>query len=130
MVKNLIREGVVSSVDEKKCTARLTFPDRDGLVSAELAILQPAGAKNKYYALPDVGDVCLAIMFPNDENGSGVIIGSRYSDKCKTPAQNQNVSMIKFEDGTYLKYDRAKHELRINCVGKIYINGTQIRLND
>lgn len=128
-LKNLIREGLVSSVDAEKCTARVVFHDRDNLVSAELPILQPASAKNQFYSLVDVGDSVVCIFAPNAQDGCGFIIGSRYDDKNNPPAHNQDISCIKFSDGTTLSYNRQSHELEINCVGNIRINGKRIDLN-
>lgn len=130
-MKNLIRFGIVSSVDPKKCTARVTFPDRDNLVSAELPILQAVGLKNKSYFLPDVNESVVCLMMPNDPlSRGGFILGSFFNDKTAPPADNRDISRIKFEDGTAISYDRAAHELRIDCVGKIFINGSEVRIND
>ena len=128
-LRSMLRFGIVSSVDASKCTARLTFPDRDNLVSAELPILQAAGAKNKFYCLPDVGDECVCLCPNNDDSNGGFIIGSFYHDKCAPPTTNPEVSAIKFSDGTTISYDRATHELRIDCVGTIRINGRQVMIN-
>lgn len=131
MDTNLIREGIVSAVYPERCSCRVTFPDRDNLVSAELAILQPAGAKNKFYSLVDVGDSVVCLMIPNDEHGNGgYVIGSRYDDKNAPPAQIQDISLIRFDDGTTISYDRAEHLLEINCVGNVIIKGKNIFLND
>ena len=130
-MKNLIRAGQVSSVNPVRCTARVTFLDRDNLVSAELPVLQPCAAGNQFYSLPDVGNSVLCLMLPNDDcGGTGFILGSLYSDEKKPPTDNQDVSMIRFDDDTTISYNRKTHELRIDCVGKIFINGTEIHLND
>ena len=93
--------------------------------------MQPAGAKNKFYSLVDVGDSVLCLMCPSDVEGNGgYVIGSRYDDKNPPPAQAQDISMIKFSDGTTLSYNRASHALNINCVGKIFIKGKEIHLNE
>lgn len=131
MDTNLIREGIVSAVYPERCSCRVTFPDRDNLVSAELAILQPAGAKNKFYSLVDVGDSVVCLMCPNDAQGNGgYVIGARFDDKNPPPAQIQDISLIRFEDGTTISYDRAEHLLEINCVGNIKIHGKRIDLNE
>lgn len=39
-IRNMLRVGRVSSVNGAACTARVTFPDKEGLVSAELPVLQ------------------------------------------------------------------------------------------
>lgn len=129
-MKNLIRAGIVSAVNPATAKARVTFLDRDNLVSAELPVLQPCAAGNQFYSLPDVGNSVLCLMLPNADDGSGFILGSLYSDEKKPPTDNQEVSMIRFGDGTTISYNRKTHELNINCVGDIKINGRNIYLND
>ena len=129
-IKSLVRVGKVSAVIPERCACRVVFDDRDNLVSAELPVLQSSCLNNKFYGLPDVNDSVVCLMFPNDQNGGGVVLGSFYHEKNLPPAQVQDTSMIKFGDGTEIKYDRARHELSINCVGNIKINGKEIHLND
>lgn len=129
--RTLIREGVVTQVIPERCSCRVTFEDRDGLISAELPILQPVCFKDKFYALPDIGDEVVCLCLPNDPNAnSGYVIGSRYHDKNLPPADSIDISRIRFDDGTTISYDRSKHELSINCVGKILINGSEVRINE
>ena len=130
MEKNLIRYGKVSAVIPERCAARVVFDDRDNLVSAELPILQSSCLNNKWFSLPDVGDSVVCLMAPNDSNGTGFVLGSFYHEKNLPPAQVQDTSMIQFGDGTEIKYDRARHQLSINCVGNIKINGKRIDLNE
>ena len=129
-IKSLVRFGKISSVDPTKATARVVFDDRDGLVSAELFVLQPSCMNNQFYSLPDVNDSVVCLMFPNDEHGGGVVLGSFFTEKNLPPAQNQDIGMIKFSDDSYIQFDRSKGELRVNCKGKIFINGEEIHLND
>lgn len=129
-IKSLIRCGKVSAVIAERCAVRVVFDDLDSLVSAELFVLQSSCMNNRFYNLPDVGDSVVCLMAPNDEHGSGFVLGSFYTEKNIPPAQNQNISMIKFGDGTEIKCDRESHELRINCTGKIFISGKEIHLND
>ena len=130
MIKNLIRFGKISSVNPKDCTCRVVFGDRDNLISAELPVLMPCAFKNKAYALPDVDESVVCLMMPNDDSGGGFILGSFFHDKSAPPVDNQDISMLKFEDGTKIFYDRRKHELRVECVGKIFINGSEVHLNE
>lgn len=127
---NFLREGVVTAVYAERCSARVEFQDKDSMVSAELPILQPAGARNKFFFLVDVGDSVVCLFAPNSDDGTGFIIGSRYHDNCPPPATGQNVSMIRFDDGTFLRYDRAAHLLEVNCVGNIKFNARRIDLNE
>ena len=129
-IKNLIRQGVISAVYPERCAARVTFEDRDGLVSAELPILQASCLNNQFYSLPDVGDCVLCLMLPNDQHGSGFVLGSFFNDKNPPPAASQDISLIKFADGTQISYNRSSHLLSVNCVGNIKINGKRIDLNE
>ena len=130
-VKQLIRFGKVSEVIPERCACRVVFEDRDNLVSAELPILQPSCLQNAFYSLPDINDNVVCLMTPNDTQGnSGFVLGSFYTEKNLPPAQDENISMIKFSDGTTLSYNRQSHLLSVNCVGNIKINGKRIDLNE
>lgn len=130
-VKNLIRFGKVSEVIPERCACRVVFSDRDNLVSAELPVLQSSCLNNKFYTLPDVDDSVVCLMMPNDQQGnSGFVLGSFYTEKNPAPAQNQEISMVRFGDGTTITYNRESHELNIDCKGDIKIKGKNIYLNE
>lgn len=125
-----IREGKVTAVYPARHSARVTFPDKADLTSAELPIIIPCAAKNKIYALPDVGDTVVCLMAGNSENvGDGWIIGSRYTDKASPKVNNQDVTRMDFGDGTFVEYNRKTHALQIVCKGEIIIKGENIYLN-
>lgn len=128
-IRNLIRQGVVSAVYPAKATVRVVFADRDNLVSAELPVLQGFGLKNKSYVLPDVNESVVCLMLPNGDDGQGFVLGSFYHEQSPPPAQSQDISMIRFADGSSISYDRAKHELSINVNGTIRIKGRQVFIN-
>lgn len=44
-IRNMLRVGRVSSVNGAACTARVTFPDKEGLVSAEPPYCRGASAR-------------------------------------------------------------------------------------
>lgn len=129
-VKNLIRFGKVSEVIPERCACRVVFEDRDNLVSAELPILQSSCLQNAFYTLPDVNDSVVCLMTPNDTQGnSGFVLGSFFTEKNLPPAQNQEISMIRFGDGTTIQYNRESHALTVNCKGNITLKGKNIYLN-
>lgn len=143
--RNFSREGVVSAVFPERHSARVTFEDRGGLVSAELPVLTLFAYKNKSYALPDVGERVVVLAAANDvTSGSGYIIGSLYTgNNLPQPAETgENITRLEFADKAFISYDRKKHlltlhfqddstithdaetgELSINCKGDILING-------
>lgn len=86
---------------------------------------------NKSYAMPDVGEKVICLFMTNDEtSGAGVIIGSRYHDKSTPKVASQDKARIDFKDGTFIEYDRASHELKIECVGDIFIKGKRVFINE
>lgn len=81
MVSSLIRVGIVSTVDSSRYTVRVTFPDREGLVSGELPLVAPPGL----HRLPNVGDNVLCVFLGNGIR-SGYCLGTFYSD-LETPPE-------------------------------------------
>lgn len=129
--RQIVREGIVSAVYPQTHSARVCFQDKDNLISANLPVLTTCAYKNKSYSLPDVGESVVCLFATNDEDGgSGFIIGSRFHDKSQPVESSQDISRLDFGDGTFIRYDRKTHELKIKCVGKIFIDGKEIHLND
>lgn len=129
--RQIVREGIVSAVNPQAHSARVTFPDKDDVVSDWLPVLCLFGMENKSYALPDVGESVICLFASNDDlSGTGFIIGSRYDDKNTPKANSQDICRLDFKDGTFIQFDRAKSELRIECKGDIIINGKRIYLNE
>ncbi|MFD2084386.1 hypothetical protein ACFSND_03970 [Brevibacillus brevis] len=55
-MKNILRVGIVSSVDERDATARVVFGDREDVVSYNMDILSRGSFLLKDYWLPDVNE--------------------------------------------------------------------------
>ena len=69
----MIKVGKVSSVNEKKGTARVLFPDRQNSVSGDLFIVVPFTLSGKVYYMPEINERVVCIY---DENVTGFIVGS------------------------------------------------------
>lgn len=126
--KNLIRMGRVSSTDPGTMTVKVVFEDKDNLVSDSIPVLARGSSRNKDYWLPDVGEQVCCLMLPNGHN-AGICLGSYYSESDPSGRYGQDVRRIDFGDGTYLSYNRASHELEINCVGHVVIQGQIVDIN-
>lgn len=128
--RDLVRVGIVSSVDPAKATVRVTFPDNDNLVSGELRILNRGGVKNRDYWLPDVDDEVVCIFPTNDANYcDGFIVGALFNEKSPPNASSQDVFRLDFGDGSFVQFDRSSGALEINCKGNVTIKGAKINLN-
>lgn len=129
--RQIVREGKISAVFPERHTVRVEFEDKGNLVSDELPVLTTWALDNKMFHMPDVGETVVCLFASNADNtGTGWVIGSRFHDKSTPNANKQDITRIDFKDGTFLQYDRSKHELRVKCVGNIYINGKNIYLNE
>ena len=142
--RRLIREGVVTAINEASMTARVTFEDRDALVSSELPILaRGSSSAAADYWLPSLEDTAVCIFAPNDDqSGQGWLLGTRYNEK--NPPAKAGGRRVQFADGTTIEYvDGALNisvsgalninvsgDINITADGNINIKGKQIHLND
>lgn len=129
-LKNMARVGIVSSVNGKTCRARVTFPDKDGMVSDELPVLQIGASDTAGYWVPEVGTHVLCLFLPNP-SGKGMNVGfilGAYYTKAKPPQENdESVRSIKFPDGSFIKYDHGA--ITINAASQITLKAPVININ-
>lgn len=78
--------GIVSTVDRKKCTARVVFEDLDNSVSYNLKVLVRNTLKKKDYWMPEEKEAVLCIFLGNGIE-TGFIFGSFYSEEDKPPEE-------------------------------------------
>ncbi|MCY7486422.1 phage baseplate assembly protein V [Paenibacillus alvei] len=116
-MRNAIRIGVVSSVNEQKASARVAFFDQDDMVSDELPILYlPTGAQT--YAVPKVGDSVVCAFSGND----GFVVGTYYGESDAVPSSNNQLG-VWHEDGSYVYFDRSSGTLNVKAAGGVKIEG-------
>jgi len=116
----MIRVGEVVAVDEKNCRVRVRLKDCDGMVSYWLPVVVPKSKDDKFYFLPDVGELVLCAFLDYGVE-QGFVLGAIYNKKDLPPVSSRDKLHIKFKDGTFLEYDRNSHKLKIHCKGDIEI---------
>ena len=107
-----IRIGIVSSIDPDRGTAKVTFKDRDGIVSRDLPLNFTKTLHDYDYCMPDVGER-VRCFFDPEAPSRGFILGSFPSDTREPPIKNSNKRYTLFRDGTLIEYDRALHKLTV-----------------
>ena len=120
---NWIRIGEVSSVDPKKCTARVVFDDEDGFVSNDLPIVQRNTQNTKDYWLPAVGEDVICLFLPCGEE-DGFILGSFYADEIEPPVNSETKRYLEFPDGAKFEYDWKESKLSA-VIGDTQIEATE-----
>ncbi len=118
------RVGRVVSVNAERMTCRVTYPDRDGQVSGELALLTRGTSGTKDYWCPAIGDDVAVLLLGNSKNYSaGWVLGCFFNDRTPPNAADAQTRRIDFADGTVIEYDGASSSLNITCAGTINITG-------
>lgn len=140
VLRNIVRDGVVSSVDDAAGTARVAFSDQSGVVSYDLRVMQRNTHKNQDYAMPDVGEQVLCLFLPVGVE-AGFILGSFYGRDTERPANTRDIRATVYEDGTRVEYNRESHALTVdvpeggstvtvNCAGSVTVNCPKIDLGE
>lgn len=122
----MFKMGIISKIDYKKAIVKVAFREERGRDDGEkfetgwLPVLQLRTSKDKYYTMPDKGEQVVCMMDEDCENG--VCLGAVYSEVNKpTGKMKQDTSVIEFDDGTSIVYDRAASKLTIDAVGNLAI---------
>ncbi len=134
--EKLIREGVVTKINDTLMSARVSFEDRDSLTTSELPILgRGSSSVAGDYWLPSIGDRAICLFAPNDDqSGNGWIIGTRFSKL--DPPVKQGGRRLVFENGTAVEFDdkdiniTVAGDLNIKVTGNVSVSGSMIYLNE
>ena len=117
-IRDIFRIGKVSGQNGKNGTVRVTFPDKDDLVSGELLRLR--------------GQCPVLCCFLPNPSGRGMndgfVIGGFYSTEDPPEETDPKVRCIKLPDGCYIKFDGAGN-IEIHATGNLTLTGARIDLN-
>ncbi len=123
IVMHTDRIGKVTNVYPERGSVRVEIADIDHVKTYELPVIFSKTHKDKYYCMPDIHEHVLVKFLPNGLE-QGFVIGSFYSSADKPPVADPDKHHIHFSDGTFIEYDRKKHELKVSVQGKITVNAT------
>lgn len=130
-IRDIFRIGKVSSVNGAACTVRVTFPDKDDMVSAELPIVVVGSHGTKGYWVPEVDTQVLCCFLPNPSGrgmNDGFVLGGFYSTEDPPEETDPKVRCIKLPDGCYIRFDGAGN-VHIHATGNLTLTGARIDLN-
>lgn len=121
------QEGIVSDVDATKHRVRCKIPALEDLETDWLAVVTPNSGGNKFYCLPDEGELVALLLDARGEGGC--VIGAIYNDEDKPPAADKNIWKKVFTNGTTIEHDRNSGDITIHASGKVIVNGSDIDVN-
>ena len=110
----MLKFGIVTNINPTLAQARVQFAD-DDILSYWLPILQQKTQKDKFYAIPDIGEHVACLMDTNSEEG--VILGAIYSALDSTPVSSKSQLMITFEDESFIQFDKTTGILTLKFKG-------------
>ena len=110
----MLKFGIVTNINPTLAQARVQFAE-DDILSYWLPILQQKTLKDKFYAIPDIGEHVACFMDENSEEG--VILGAIYSSADTTPAISKTQLMIKFEDESFIQFNKETGILTLKTKG-------------
>lgn len=114
-VAEIIKWGVVSSINPQNATARVTFSDRDSVVSYDLPITFANTGFAKMYSMPKVGQP-VKCSFLGTGMEDGFIDGSFYNSE-NMPPKTGNVHYVAFDDGAFVEYDADSKAITLKSGG-------------
>lgn len=121
----MLKFGIVTNINPLTAQVRVQFAE-DDILSPWLPVLQQKTLKDKFFAIPDVGEQVACCLDDNAEDG--VVLGAIYSNVDSCPAVSQKQLLIKFEDGSFIEYSKETEELtlvfkKINIIADILNTG-------
>lgn len=122
-LSQLVRVGIVSSLDEKAVTARVTFDDQDDLTSFNLSVMVKNTDKNADYWMPDIGEQVVCLFLPIGAQ-QGWILGSFYDETHTPPASTGNQRVVRFGNGTTITQDREANLFKLEATGDVEVIAT------
>lgn len=109
----MYRIGIVKQQDIPNVRVRVTFPDRDQMVSWWLPVEQHGTQNDKQFWMPDIGEQVVCDMDEHDEDGS--VRAATYSTTDTPPAgMTANKRHLTVKDGAIFEYDRSSHALLVS----------------
>ena len=115
-----IKQAKVSEVLPEEMAVRVTYEDRDNVVSAKLPIMCQGSGTNFNYWLPDVGEQVI-VNESEDGTGEGFVMGSYYSGTVPPECRDGNTRRTKFSNGDFVEHNRATGDMNIRCGGNLTI---------
>ncbi len=114
------QEGIVSAIDATKHRVRVKFEHLDGLESDWLAVRADSAYQNSTYDIPDKGSLVGCILDNNGE--TGMVLGCIYNDKDRPPADDNNLWVKEFSNGTRIEHNRSSGEVTVSGCNVVNID--------
>lgn len=111
-----VRVGEVKKIYDKEHRVRVLFHDLQlngqKVLSWKLPVVVPSSWKDMAYWLPCIGDYVLCLFLPFGRE-QGFVLGGYYADPEPRPVIDRNKFHMRWEDDTWIEYDKDIHEFNV-----------------
>lgn len=120
--------GTVAEVDAAAHAVRVTLPALEGMQTDWLPVVSLAAGGNRFYALPDPGELAVCLLDARGEGG--VCLGVIYNAADPAPAADRNIWMKQFANGTVISHDRTSGLVTVDTPGEVRIkSGAKVTID-
>ncbi len=117
---NVVTIGTVAEVDAAAARVRVRVGD---LLSDWRPWLAPRAAGVSVWSPPEVGEQ-VVLLCPWGDPALGLVLPALWQDAHPAPSASPNRTVVAFDDGTTVEYDRAGARLSVSCVGDVAVTAS------
>ena len=121
-LRNLVRIGQVSSINESKFTIKVKFNDKDDMISDDIPYF------SFEYNMPNIKDYVACIFLGNGLQ-SGFCLGKYYGEDNPPPVQDKDIFYKGFFGEAYLQYDKSTKTLTLSAQNIIIEGNLNVKGN-
>lgn len=115
--------GTVSAVDDTRHAVRVKLPALEDMETDWLPVLTLGAGGNRFYALPDAGELAVCLLDARGEGG--VCLGVIYNDADRASESDRNIWCKKFANGTVIRHDRRSGQLTVDTPGDVLVKAAR-----
>ena len=113
------QQGIVAEVDDDRHALRVRIPALEDMLTDWLPMITVSAGSNRFYALPDPGEMVACILDVRGE--SGVVLGAVYNEADPTPANSRDIWCKEFTNGTRIEHDRRTGQVTVDTPGEVLV---------
>lgn len=114
-----LQYGTVAEVDAAAHAVRVTLPALEGMQTDWLPVVSLAAGGNRFYSLPDPGELAVCLLDARGEGG--VCLGVIYNAADPAPAGSSDIWMKQFANGTVISHDRSSGLVTVDTPGEVMV---------
>lgn len=128
-LENLIRLGVIDSIDYEKARCIVNF---QGIKTCPLPWINFRAGSDSTWDSPSQGEQCI-VFSASGELANGIVLVGLYSDTHPPLSNDPDIKLRQFSDGAVIQYDTKNHHLEailpadgtatLTATGGITLNG-------